>query len=179
MTKDQRFHFAIGAFFASFLTLVYLALLSDARTFWTYAGASFTWLVFMLITGWEAAKEKRERSADTIRTTRAIRTYHVAESFSKFPSGRTLEDGPESGEALRKVLHEILKREPLIIDLSGTLGFSSSFLEGCFKNFGPLSSRIAGIHSADPSIVQEVWDYLLESVLFPRPTAQDSDVSQC
>jgi len=59
--------------------------------------------------------------------------YSIAKSFSKYPAGRVKTDGNYSGEHLREIINNILKEnELLIIDITETEGFGSSFLEEAF-----------------------------------------------
>ena len=59
----------------------------------------------------------------------------VAKEFSKFPGGRYVTDGPNSGERFREeILAPALVSgdDVFTIDLDGTVGFGSSFLEEAF-----------------------------------------------
>ncbi|VGO20249.1 STAS-like domain-containing protein [Pontiella sulfatireligans] len=59
--------------------------------------------------------------------------YSIANSFSKYPAGRFKTDGDYSGEHLREIIDPMLKGpEPVIIDITGTEGYGSSFLEEAF-----------------------------------------------
>jgi hypothetical protein len=61
-------------------------------------------------------------------------TINVAQDFSKYPGGRYLTDGEFSGERFR---HEMLapalrQHEAVTVELDGTLGYGSGFLEEAF-----------------------------------------------
>lgn len=57
----------------------------------------------------------------------------VARDFSKTPGPRFIKQGDWSGEKFRKVLEDRLKRhDQLVIDLDGTRGYGSSFLDEAF-----------------------------------------------
>ncbi len=84
--------------------------------------------------------------------------FSIAEDFSRCPAGRKKTDGPHSGEALREILVEKLKDGPLTVDLSGTLGFGSSFLEEAFGGLGGENFEFVG--DAGHSLVTEIRDYL-------------------
>jgi hypothetical protein len=59
----------------------------------------------------------------------------VARAFSEFPAGRHPDDGPYSGERFREeFLVPNLKSDDSIleVDLDGTMGYGSSFLEEAF-----------------------------------------------
>ena len=63
-----------------------------------------------------------------------IETISIALSFSKAPAGRYYTDGPYSGQKFRtEVLFPALENsEKVEVDLDGTLGYGSSFLEEAF-----------------------------------------------
>ena len=92
----------------------------------------------------------------------------VAEGFSKYPAGRFLTDGPYSGEAFRKRILEPAIRDGkhLTLDLDGTRGYGSSFLEEAFGGLvraGFSAERIKTfieLKSKDSSLIQEIWDYV-------------------
>lgn len=58
----------------------------------------------------------------------------IATSFSVAPAGRYLTDGPFSGERFRSELlfPALQKFDQVEVDLDGTLGYGSSFLEEAF-----------------------------------------------
>jgi len=58
----------------------------------------------------------------------------IANDFSVYPAGRMIHDGPFSGEKFRKdFLEPVMKsNEQATIDLDGTRGYGSSFLEEAF-----------------------------------------------
>lgn len=65
---------------------------------------------------------------------RAVRhVVSVARDFSVVPGPRYVSQGPWSGEKFRKLLVERLKKHDLItVDLDGTRGYGSSFLDEAF-----------------------------------------------
>ena len=60
----------------------------------------------------------------------------IANDFSKYPAGRFYQDGPNSGQKFRdEILAPALKdnqNTKVLVDLDGTRGFGSSFLEEAF-----------------------------------------------
>lgn len=97
-------------------------------------------------------------------------TIKVARSFSREPAGRFRTDGPHSGERFRDdVLVPALKKNAQItVDLDGTEGYGSSFLEEAFgglvrlRNFTAkgLHQRLILICTEDESIPVEIWEYI-------------------
>jgi len=93
---------------------------------------------------------------------------NVARDFSKYPAGRYNEDGPASGQAFReKFLIPVLSdRGSLTIELDGTRGYGSSFLEEAFggavrEGFDPATvKRAFTLVSADNSLIEEIHDYI-------------------
>ena len=60
-------------------------------------------------------------------------TISVAKDFSPYPGPRYIRQGPYSGEKFRQKLVEALKKaETVVVDLDGTTGFGSSFLDEAF-----------------------------------------------
>ena len=97
------------------------------------------------------------------------RTISIAKNFSRFPGGRFRTDGPFSGEAFRrKHLVPALRMDtPLSVDLNGTLGYGSSFLEEAFGGLVRVEEFTASrlrillrFVSDDPSLVEEIWSYI-------------------
>src|SRR4051794_11152011 len=57
----------------------------------------------------------------------------VARDFSPYPGPRYVGQGPNSGEKFRKVLAAVLRTQKRVtVDLDGTTGFGSSFLDEVF-----------------------------------------------
>lgn len=93
----------------------------------------------------------------------------IASQFSRNPAGRYRSDGPFPGERFRdELLVPALRRddEIVIVDLDGTSGYGSSFLEEAFGGlvrlgFAPseLHKRLS-IKSTRPSFQQRVWSYI-------------------
>lgn len=93
----------------------------------------------------------------------------VARDFSEFPAGRHPDDGPYSGERFREeFLAPNLKSDGSIeVDLDGTMGYGSSFLEEAFgglvRNHGlnlkTLESRLK-LHDSRKIYEKIVWQYI-------------------
>ena len=100
-----------------------------------------------------------------------MRKIRIASDFSRFPAGRFYADGPFSGEKFRE---EVLKAafaeggdEGTVIELDGTEGYGSSFLEEAFG--GMVRKRYASaddlhkrlrIVTRDPSYERQIWSYI-------------------
>lgn len=58
----------------------------------------------------------------------------ISKDFSETPGGRHKSDGPYTGEVFReKLLYPALQKFDMVeVDLDGTLGYGSSFLEEAF-----------------------------------------------
>ena len=71
-------------------------------------------------------------------------TFSVANEFSEEPYGRYPDDGPHCGEILREyyIVPLLNDFECVTIDMNGTLGYGTSFLE---EAFGGLV-RVNGFH---------------------------------
>lgn len=93
---------------------------------------------------------------------------NVVRDFSKYPAGRYIEDGPASGQLFRdKFLLPALKEaRGLTIELDGTRGYGSSFLEEAFggvvrAGFAPnIVKQTFTLISDDESLVEEIHDYI-------------------
>jgi hypothetical protein len=77
----------------------------------------------------------------------------IASSFSKFPAGRSKEDGPFNGARFRdEILIPALKSaaasgDKLVVELDGVVGYSSSFLEEVFGG-------VARANSLPPDVIK-------------------------
>ena len=95
----------------------------------------------------------------------------VAEDFSRFPAGRFLDDGPFPGAKFREQLVEALRKsKDVTVQLDGTMGYGSSFLEEAFGGLVRLCGLSAAelhlrlhLESSDPSLLEEVWAYVDEA----------------
>jgi hypothetical protein len=93
---------------------------------------------------------------------------NVARDFSRYPAGRYLEDGPANGQLFReKILIPALKESKVLtIELDGTRGYGSSFLEEAFggavrEGFSPDEVKSAfQLVSEDQSLVDEIHGYI-------------------
>lgn len=96
----------------------------------------------------------------------------VSKDYSSFPHGRYKSDGPYSGERFREELLEpaIKSYDKVIVDLSGTIGLGSSFLEEAFGGLvrecgyttDTLKSKLE-IRSALTSYITQVWNYIKDA----------------
>lgn len=100
--------------------------------------------------------------------------FSVAKQFSETPGPRYSEEGDFSGQELRKkhlcpALHAVKKEGgTLTVDLDGTAGYGTSFLEEAFgglirEDHFPFEElkRILIIHSAEEDyLVDDIWGYI-------------------
>lgn len=92
----------------------------------------------------------------------------IAEQFSRYPAGRYATDGPNSGERFREeFLKPILDRnEKAVVELDGTRGYGSSFLEEAFGGLVRAGFSIDRIKSTfefratDTSLIDEIMEYI-------------------
>lgn len=93
----------------------------------------------------------------------------VAKQFSATPAGRYRSDGPFPGEKFRdEILAPALRKsgEIVVVDLDGTAGYGSSFLEEAFGGLVRLGFDSLDLHqrlnikSTRPSYFQRVWSYI-------------------
>jgi len=91
-------------------------------------------------------------------------TINISKDFTKFPTGRTRRDGAFSGERLREefIIPALNSYDIVNIELDGTLGYGSSFLE---EAFGPLrglgyDTNRLHFHSENEIIVLSILSYI-------------------
>lgn len=96
-------------------------------------------------------------------------TISIAADFSRYPAGRTRQDGPLSGEVFREdKLEPLLRAKNIVtINLDNVLGYGSSFLEEAFGGLvragfssDELRRHLKFISSDDPSLTTEIWSYI-------------------
>ena len=93
----------------------------------------------------------------------------VSKDFSEFPAGRFRNEGPKSGQAFREdILVPMLKANTEVtIDLDGTEGYGSSFLEEAFgglvrteKYSSQDLKQNLKLSSSDIELCDEIWSYI-------------------
>lgn len=97
---------------------------------------------------------------------------NIAKEFTRFPSGRFKKNGDTSGEAFRERFLEPVLREgsEVTVELDGTIGYGSSFLEEAFGGLvrslkiapSQLRSKLH-IKTSDQSLVDEIDEYILNA----------------
>jgi hypothetical protein len=95
---------------------------------------------------------------------------NIARDFSRYPAGRFRTDGPWSGQKFREDhLTPLLQdKQQVEIELDGTAGYGSSFLEEAFGGAvreAHLSLQQAEhllvLKSSDDSLVEEIKGYII------------------
>jgi hypothetical protein len=94
---------------------------------------------------------------------------NIAKQFSRFPAGRFLEDGPNTGARFRdELLRPALEKyDRVIVEMDGVVGYGSSFLEEAFGGLvrmGAFSKeemhQKIELRSRLKSPVRDAWDYI-------------------
>lgn len=98
-----------------------------------------------------------------------MKVINVAKEFTRFPSGRFKRNGSTSGEAFREdhLEPKLKEGETLTIELDGTIGYGSSFLEEAFGGLvrslklsaEDLKTKIKFV-SEDPALLEEIASYI-------------------
>lgn len=109
------------------------------------------------------AERKQDNSAYEALVT--PKTITVAQDFTKYPGGRTPDDGPSSGEELREkfLLPALRTHDKVNVDLNGTMGYAASFLDEAFgklvyKGFSGQELR-RRLHLVGPDwAIADIWD---------------------
>lgn len=99
-------------------------------------------------------------------------TINVSSEYSKTPGGRYINEGSMSGEDFRKTkLYPMFEKaleekQTLEINLDGTYGYATSFLE---EAFGGLARQLKGqdiapyikiVSNDEPSLVDDIFSYI-------------------
>lgn len=99
-----------------------------------------------------------------------MNTIRVADRYP-CPGPRFKKLGPASGEEFREwVIKELEKSSDLTINLDGTEGYGSSFLEECFgglirNGYDPRIVRaICFISNEEPELIDEINEYIEDAV---------------
>jgi len=99
------------------------------------------------------------------------KVVNIGKSFSRFPAGRYLADGPASGQRFREeVLVPLLAAgHSILVQLDDALGYGSSFLEEAFGGLvrqGHDAEEILKkitFESFDDSLIEEIQTYIREA----------------
>lgn len=103
---------------------------------------------------------------------RDTKEISVARDYSPYPGPRFAKQGKYSGEKFREVLVEALrKHEHVVVDLDGTTGFGSSFLDEAFGGLvraegmdpSELSRRLTVKSNQDSSYGEEVRESISQA----------------
>lgn len=96
----------------------------------------------------------------------------IASEFSEAPAGRFYDDGPFPGEKFRDeiLIPALREHKSVIIDLDGTAGYGSSFLEEAFGgavrllklSFAAAKTAIQ-LKSNDESLIMEIESYIRDA----------------
>lgn len=102
--------------------------------------------------------------------------YSVALSFSRTPSARVESEGKFPGVELREIISPLIKdcisrKEVFTIDLDGTAGFGTSFLEEVFGglirheglSFEDLKLYLTIKSDEEEDLIEECWDYIKDA----------------
>jgi len=101
-----------------------------------------------------------------------MKVINIARDFSEVPVGRFYGDGPDSGERFRDELLEpaLGEHEVVQVDLDGTDGYGSSFLEEAFGGIvrklqlSPEdAARRIKLKGSDQSFVDEITQYIKDA----------------
>lgn len=97
----------------------------------------------------------------------------LAMDFSRNPSARTEEEGKNSGIKFREILTPQVKtaietKQKILVDLDGTNGMGTSFLEEVFGGlireehiaYEDLKKYLDFISNEEPDLIEEIWGYI-------------------
>lgn len=97
---------------------------------------------------------------------------NIAKDFTRFPSGRYARNGTTSGESFRqKFLEQPVSRgQRVAVELDGTVGYGSSFLEEAFGGLVRALSipadrllTVLELVTSDASLKEEVEEYIRDA----------------
>jgi hypothetical protein len=99
----------------------------------------------------------------------------IADQFSKTPGHRSPDDGPDSGEEflaniLRPAYEEsCVKRAQILVDLDGTAGYATSFLEAAFGGLAreqpveDVKKTLRFKSDDEPYLIDEIAGYIRDA----------------
>lgn len=94
---------------------------------------------------------------------------NIARDFSRYPAGRFRSDGPWSGQKFREdhLVPLLRERQHVAVELDGTAGYGSSFLEEAFggavreaKLSLSEALELIMLRSSDDSLIEEIKTYI-------------------
>lgn len=98
------------------------------------------------------------------------KTINIAEEFSRYPYGRSTQYSKTSGERFREefILPFLNSYEQITIELDGTEGYGSSFLDEAFANLirvnkqpkETILKKLKFVSKDDPSLIEEIQMYI-------------------
>ena len=101
------------------------------------------------------------------------KTINIAKDFSRYPYGRLREYSETSGEVFRQdiLLSALNEHEHVIVELDGTEGYGSSFLDEAFASLirvdgldkNDIKNKLSFVSVEDPSIIDEINQYIEEA----------------
>lgn len=99
-----------------------------------------------------------------------IKKIHIASEWSKSPTGRYQSDGKSNATDFKKkfILNDLDAVAVFVIDLDGTDGYGSSFLEEAFGGLvrdgliskADFNQKFTFKSEEDPSFVDEIFSYV-------------------
>lgn len=98
----------------------------------------------------------------------STKVISVAADFSPVPAGRYMSDGPFPGEKFRNehLVPALAANDNITVDLDGTVGMGSSFLEEAFGGLvrlgyaEPVLRKRLHIRSSRQSYEARIWAYI-------------------
>ena len=97
---------------------------------------------------------------------------NIAEDFSEIPGARYYDDGDFSGQEFREKFleKEFDKYDVIEINLDGTEGYATSFLEEAFgglvrivKDKEKVLTKLTFISTEEPNLIEEIMSYIKEA----------------
>ncbi|MGB1077491.1 MAG: STAS-like domain-containing protein [Bdellovibrionales bacterium] len=98
------------------------------------------------------------------------KTISITNDFSRYPYGRYRKHSKASGEAFREdlLIPALQENKSVTVDLDGTEGFGSSFLDEAFANLLRLEqfdkeflkNNLHFKSEEDPSLIDEIMEYI-------------------
>ncbi|MBL0209447.1 MAG: STAS-like domain-containing protein [Holophagaceae bacterium] len=103
--------------------------------------------------------------------------FSIARAFSRTPGPRYRDEGKKSGQELREdhiigLLNMCIKdSKQLEINLDGTAGYATSFLEEAFGglirndkfNLETLKSKLKFVSTEEDYLIDDIWEYIQEA----------------